>query len=206
MAPYGESATISFPYSVPLDGTIFLGPAQFTANIDGFQKTVILPSENGYFYGPPTEPTGPNINALQVPYPEGLGTVTVAGTPPPVALQPDPGLNSADFVFATVGETHFFEVYGTYANGAGFDVNDVVFTLSPQQPVQTPLQITTTSLPNAVSHQIYTTGLAASGEAAWATHGRLHRERYRTVLPSAPQAFSARPALRRLWLSPIPSR
>jgi len=165
LAAFGESATITYPYSVPLDGSTFSGPAQFTATIAGSQQTLILPSHYAFFYGPPTTPTGPNINALQQPYAEGYGTVTVAGTPPPpqFLLQPDPGLNSADFVFATIGETHFFEVYGTYANGFGFEVNDVAFTLSSQQPLQTPLQITTTSLPSAVSHQTYSGGLGASG-------------------------------------------
>jgi pimeloyl-ACP methyl ester carboxylesterase len=158
LAPFAESATITFPYTVPLDGSTFYGPAKLTVNIEGSQATAIIPSFNSFVYGATSLPTGVTTD-LQLTAAASIGLINVAGAPPTgLLLQPQPGLNSADFIFATFGEFHFFEVFGTYALGSGFEANTVVFVQGLPK-----LQVTTSTLPNATSHQSYSATLAATG-------------------------------------------
>lgn len=181
LAPFAESATITFPYAVPLDGMTFYGPAKLTVNIQGAQVTAVIPSFNSFIYGPTSLPGGVTAD-LQLTSPASIGLLNVAGgVPTGLLLQPQPGLDSADFIFFTIGQFHSFEVFGTYAKGLGFDANTVVFVRSPQGSA-VPLQITTLTLPNATSHQPYSQILSATGGAARDTRGPFCPDHCRMVL------------------------
>lgn len=160
----GETASITFPTAVPLDGTMFSGPAILTVNIEGFSQTLTLPGTWRFSYGPSAF-SYIDFNTLHIfPPSNGVTTVVLEETPPD---------NSAYFTLGgggdpTGAEIAYFVLTGTYAalaapyspgevaNGVG-----VVFTqLTSSEPS---LQVTTTSLPNATGGQPYSSTLAATG-------------------------------------------
>ena len=78
----GENATITFPSAVPLDGTVFPGPANLMVSIEGFTQTVTLPSTWKFMYGSSAY-SYIEFNTLHFPSPnDPLLLITVAGTPP----------------------------------------------------------------------------------------------------------------------------
>lgn len=177
LATYSESATITFPYTVPLDGSTFYGPAKLNISIEGAQANAVIPGYNAFAYKATTLLNGVKTYDLQLVAPASVGLINVAGGyPTGIPLSPQPGLNSADFLFATIGETHFFETFGTYAKPTGFDVENVVFTLAPVAALPTvtfldpicPMACSLLNGPQITSdlNRLSTGGVAVKGLAA----------------------------------------
>jgi hypothetical protein len=139
----GESATISFQNTVPLDGTVFSGPATLTVRIDGFQQVLTLSSSYNFYFaggGAVSYPAHLHILAPS-PLSSNYTILTVAGTPP-TGIEQTTTASSAFLWFpnrtSSPGtEIVFFVATGTYSAPAPpYSYNTlgvgVVFTLEAQ--------------------------------------------------------------------------
>jgi hypothetical protein len=134
-----ESATITFPGTVPINGSTFSSPASLNVTMDGLTATTALPSYLQYSYIPPESYI--NIPSLLItggPNSASFLDVTLAGPVQTNNFEPlGRGVNSAYFALPTQGQNFdLFNTSGSYALPSGFNVSQVgeLFTSSIPSP------------------------------------------------------------------------
>lgn len=140
LAAFDDSATITFPGTVPLNGSTFSGPATLSVTMDGLSANAALPSYLQYSYEQSYGYTNiPYLFVTGSPPPNDFLDVTLAGPPQTNNYEPLVSGNSAFFALATEGQDFdFFNASGSDASGphVGTYVQlPVVFTSSaPPSP------------------------------------------------------------------------